>query len=153
MLVWAVCRTGEGADLKHVFSVGTMSAQQAAQKFRYYNGLWTVMSRKERHSVSMALKFVLEGGPLRKKCLVMLRGVAIMRKRPRNTDLSDNVTSLGYSHSWCARSISGLKWKGRSLLGDPRGSGMCCESFLPKAKSRENATPGSSWIRIISLMR
>lgn len=51
------------------------------------------MSHKERHSISMALKFVLEGGPLRKKCLVMLRGVAMMRKRPRNTDLSDNVTS------------------------------------------------------------
>lgn len=89
MLVWAVCRTGEGTDLKHVFSVGTMSAQQAAQNFRYYNGLWTVMSHKERHSISMALV----GGPLRKKCLVMLRGVVIMRKRLRNTDLTDNMTS------------------------------------------------------------
>lgn len=57
------------------------------------------MSYKERHSISMALKFMAEGGPLRKTGLEMLRGVATMRKRRRNTDLSDNVTFLGYSHS------------------------------------------------------
>lgn len=50
-----------------------------------------------------------------------------------NIDLSDNVTFLGYSHSRCARSTSGLKWGCRSLTGAPQGSGMCRRSFLPKA--------------------